>query len=362
VSSWQQSLRLLDWTADGRYLAIASERTGKGGLHLLPIRDGKSAGAPVFLRYGDFESGVTTAAGGLIYSSVKPGGMWVVHLASLDANGRLGGWKRLDLRLGNMANPMQGWSGDSNQIMYVAGNRDLGQSGGDAVHLRNLSTGEDREIYHAQGTTECTWAVRSPMVFCSDRAEKMDILSIAVDSGEIARLGTLTAPAIILYPSRDGRSVYMFRTDPGGEILRWEIATGQETILDRFPQGVVELVSQDERWLVRWDKQNIEIRPIAGGDWRRLVSNKDLFAGHVNFTADGNWLLYHALDSAGKHSLFRVASAGGQPEFLGDFPTNSLSGSLEISPDGSKVIVSAESETGYELWSLENFVPPAPRP
>jgi hypothetical protein len=49
-------LRLLDWTADGRYLAIGSERTGKGALHLLPIRDGKSAGAPVFIRYGDFEA------------------------------------------------------------------------------------------------------------------------------------------------------------------------------------------------------------------------------------------------------------------------------------------------------------------
>jgi len=146
-------------------------------------------------------------------------------------------------------------------------------------------------------------------------------------------------------------------------MLRWEIATGQETILDRFPQGVVELVSQDERWLVRWDKQNIEIRPIAGGDWKRLVSNKDLFTGHVNFTADGNWLLYHDLDSAGKHSLFRVASAGGQPERLGDFPTSSESGSIEISPDGRQVIVaSGEGGTGYELWSLENFVPPAPKP
>jgi dipeptidyl aminopeptidase/acylaminoacyl peptidase len=361
---WQQWLRLLDWTADGRYLAIASERTGKGALHLLPIRDGKSAGAPVFLRYGDFEEGVTTTAGGLIYSSVKPGGLWYLSIASLDANGRPGGWKRLDLRLGNMANPMQGWSGDSNQIMYVAGNRDLGQSGGEVVHLRDLSTGEDREIYHARGATECTWAVQQPKVFCSDRGETMDVLSIALDSGEIARLGTLKAPAIILYPSRDDRALYMFRTDPAGEMLRWEIATGRETTLDRFPSAAVELVSQDERWLVRWTNQNIAIRPTAGGDWKPLVSlSKDVFTGHVNFTADGNWLLYHDLDSTGKHSLFRVATAGGQPELLGDFPTNSLSGSLEISPDGSKVIVSAaESETGYELWSLENFVPPAPKP
>jgi hypothetical protein len=35
---------------------------------------------------------------------------------------------------------------------------------------------------------------------------------------------------------------------------------------------------------------------------------------------------------------------------------------MEISPDGSKIIVaSGEYETGCELWSLENFVPPAPK-
>jgi hypothetical protein len=48
---------------------------------------------------------------------------------------------------------------------------------------------------------------------------------------------------------------------------------------------------------------------------------------------------------------------------LGDFPTNTPDGSLEISPDGRKVMVAAgEYDTVYELWSLENFAPPAPKP
>jgi hypothetical protein len=58
-----------------------------------------------------------------------------------------------------------------------------------------------------------------------------------------------------------------------------------------------------------------------------------------------------------------VATAGGEPERLGDFPTNTPDGSLYISPDGRKVMVAAgEYDTVYELWSLENFVPPAPKP
>jgi hypothetical protein len=36
---------------------------------------------------------------------------------------------------------------------------------------------------------------------------------------------------------------------------------------------------------------------------------------------------------------------------------------MRISPDGSKVIVAAgEYGTAYEMWSLENFVPAAPKP
>jgi hypothetical protein len=60
------------------------------------------------------------------------------------------------------------------------------------------------------------------------------------------------------------------------------------------------------------------------------------------------------------HFSTRIAAAGGTLERLGNFPTNSTSGSMGISPDGSKIVVSAgEFETGNELWSLENFVPPA---
>jgi WD40 repeat protein len=53
-SRWLKPCKLLDWTADGRYLAMASEHTGRGALDLLPIRDGKPAGAPIFVRNGDF--------------------------------------------------------------------------------------------------------------------------------------------------------------------------------------------------------------------------------------------------------------------------------------------------------------------
>ncbi len=369
VSPNFQAVRLLDWTADGCNLAIASERSGKGALHLLPIRNGKSAGAPVFVKYGEFESGVTTAAGGLVYASVKPGGNWAVYFASLDPNGRAGDWKRLDLHLGNTLNPAPQWSADSNEIVYVARNEDVGQSGGQIVHLHSLSTGEDREIYHALGYASCIWAVHERKLFCRDiTAQKTDILSIAVDSGEIERLDTFSSPTkpLILYPSRDDRALYLLTEttgELGGELLRWEIATKRTTVLERFPATALGWISPDGRWSLRLDKRNLEIRPSSGGDWRRLVSlNTNFTTGHFSATPDGNWLIYHDIDSAGKHSLFRIATAGGQPERLGDFPTSSGSGTLEVSPDERKIIVaSGDYSNGTEFWSLENFVPSAPK-
>jgi len=362
---WLRPCKLLDWTADGRYLAIASEHTGRGALDLLPIRDGKPAGAPIFVRNGDFEQGAATAAGSLVYYSVKPGGPWAVYVASLDANGRPGNWKRLDLRFGNKTIHLYPrWSADSNQIVYVADNEDVGQSGNE-VHLYNLSTGQDRDIYHAHSLASCTWAVQQPKLFCTEhRADNEDIFAIAADSGQVEHLAAFPgSPLFVEYPSRDDRALYLIRGGNGDEeeVLRWDIATGRETSLEKFPLDSVGFVSQDERWLMGMDKQGLKIRPASGGDWKPLVSLD--FTIQLNTTPDGNWILYHGVDAAKKHGLFRVATAGGQPERLGDFPTNSLTGALEISPDGRKVMVSADDyETGYELWSLENFVPPAPKP
>jgi|HubBroStandDraft_1064217.scaffolds.fasta_scaffold36279_2 Tol biopolymer transport system component len=362
---WLKPCKLLDWTADGRYLAIASEHTGRGALDLLPIRDGKPAGAPIFVRNGDFEQGAATPAGSLVYYSVKPGGPWAVYVASLDANGRPGNWKRLNLRFGNKTLHLYPrWSADNNQIVYVGDNEDVGQSG-EEVHLYNLTTGEDRDIYHAHSFASCIWAAQQPRLFCTEhRADKEDIFTIAADSGQVEHLATLPkSPLFVALPSRDDRALYLIRGGNGDveEVLRWDIATGQETPLEKFPLDTVGFVSQDERWLMGMDKQGLKIRPASGGDWKPLVSLD--FTIQLNTTPDGNWILYHGVDSAKKHGLFRIATAGGQAERLGDFPTNSLEGALEISPDGHKVMVAVDDyETGYELWSLENFVPPAPKP
>jgi hypothetical protein len=71
-------------------------------------------------------------------------------------------------------------------------------------------------------------------------------------------------------------------------LKRWEIDASQWTTVYEGPN--LNGASPDERWITRWNNPSIEIRPMSGGDWRPLVS-----AGknsQVEFTPDGNWLLY----------------------------------------------------------------------
>ena len=60
--------------------------------------------------------------------------------------------------------------------------------------------------------------------------------------------------------------IYRWRIGGGGEFLRWEIATGQETLLEKYVPESFIWVSLNERWLIRAVKQNVEIRPTSGGD------------------------------------------------------------------------------------------------
>jgi len=98
-------------------------------------------------------------------------------------------------------------------------------------------------------------------------------------------------------------------------------------------------VSRDERWLIPGSPQALEVRPVSGGNCKTLVSRDRHFpSGHVALTADGEWLVYHDVDAAGKQALFRVATSGGKAERIADFPSNSRNGTIEFSPDGHTII------------------------
>jgi hypothetical protein len=78
-----ENAQLIDWTRDGRYLIVTSSRSGSEALHLLPIKDGKAAGDPVFVRYGPCYFGSTVGNGALVCHSTHPGDGLEAWLGSL---------------------------------------------------------------------------------------------------------------------------------------------------------------------------------------------------------------------------------------------------------------------------------------
>jgi tricorn protease-like protein len=180
------------------------------------------------------------------------------------------------------------------------------------------------------------------------------MLSISTDSGHVERLGSLPSFRNPVVLSHDGRAIYL-SSQFSHELVRWEIGTQETTTVDRSPGLLISdgVVSPDERWITRREKWNIEIRPMLGGDWKPLVSQKA--AQHIAFTPDGNWLIYSADDAAGKPAIFRVATTGGQPERIGEFPATEALRFLSISPDGQKIVATVFNPS--DIWLLENFEP-----
>ena len=117
------------------------------------------------------------------------------------------------------------------------------------------------------------------------------------------------------------------------------------------------------------NRRQIGIRPTSGGDddWRPAVYPRidaNLFTAQL--TPDGNWLIYRDKDTGGKDGLYRVSTTNGEPERLGDYPSDQPDFNRwpPVSPDGRHIIVSFRPpQDQSEIWALDQNVPkrsPAP--
>jgi len=354
-----ERVALMDWTADGRYLLIADASYGMSGLYLYPIKNGVAEGTPVLVRSGDFRQGQSRPDGAFIYWDTSTGGNAEFHLASLDAEGRPGNWRRVDLRRGgNELTTQPSFSPDGQSIALV-------QKPGTLV-LHNLSTGQERELYRSDAELlRCHYASHVPKVFCSEqKARETDLLAIAVESGEVERLGSVAAVGYLIRSSHDDQALYLTKSNPMeipeyAPLVRWELATRRETVVATHPPDFVgfDRPSPDDRWVLRFTPQDFSVRAMSGGDWRSLAASFRSPSFGVAITPDGNWLLYHDTDMAGRPGLFRVPITGRQPQRVGEFPGNSVAGPLAISPDGREILAVTLGSNRDELWVLEHFVP-----
>jgi len=357
-------LALMDWTADGRDLIIRDVRQGKSALYLLPMKDGVTNGAPAFVRFGEFDDGYTTESGSLVYEDkgALPSNV-DVSLASIGPDDRLGEWRSLDLNTNGATNPWPSFSVDGTQLAYIA--RDADPTRRDVI-VRDLSTGQERTIYQSPyGSIGCRFSAQSPKVFCTVEKEKneTDLISVAVDSGAVEKLATFPGSRFLLAATRDDQTFFF----SGNAwllgiydlpIMQWDRALRLETVVEPASEDRRQLsTSPDGHFVARILDGVVSIRPMAGGNWKPLISGVVL-RDPPFIMPDGMWVLYQNVDTTGKPGLFRVSIAGGSPERLGDLPFNGSAGSFFFSSDGKQILTLAEKPADYGLSVLENFVPP----
>lgn len=193
--------------------------------------------------------------------------------------------------------------------------------------------------------------------------------------------------------SLDDKTLYLTVRNSAGtattDIVGVDVATARERPVFSF--GGTGLPSNDSPGLavspdgatlavLAWREAGVQPRQarifsvgIDGSNYRDVVGS---FGGpgrardRMRWTPDGHTLVFVAQYPGNNWRLMRVPAAGGQPEFDGlDVERLSplLSGvrmapgsanipDLDLSPDGSRAVLSTRTLRTYELWTLDNLL------
>jgi hypothetical protein len=314
---------LVDWTRDGGHVLVRAD----SGMMLgaVPMRNGRKAGERLQLRSLPAPMARTMPNGSLLLSlnETPPATQRESWFGVLNDGDTAITWSPVSTIGTLLAPALFAWSADATKFAYVSS--DIRQTMR-TVRVKTLATGEDREVYRAERISGCAAAHRSDTLFCARAVDgDTEVVAVSLDSGGV---------------------------EPQGR-LRGTLS------LDHYR-------SADRRWSLTGTRDEAGIRVRAGdGDWRWLVKRR-VEPGLPNarlpirFSPDGDWVVYHDHDGSGRDGLYRVATAGGEPQRLGDYPTPLPTSALTIGRDGRRFIVHAparDPQPSRDYWVLDNFLP-----
>lgn len=259
-----------------------------------------------------------------------------------------------------------GWTHDGQGLVFIGTKHAEAMSTRrDQIYYLSIASGEARRLtfddnrhhYMSLGVSEDDSIIVVPF----NRSSQIWQMSPTGDTRTAIQITNGQADGRAgLAPLADGRVAYITRTGENlsiwlknaGDENQKQLATDLSFIeeLRAAPNGnfFVFSAERDQRSdLFRIDADGTNLKQLTFGDSR---------AGDSTISPDGKWIVYSAAvftNSSWKHSLWRLASAGGEPGLL----TNENCWSPHFSPDGKllscvrdgKEIVIISAETGATL-------------
>lgn len=382
------------WTPDGRHILFTEEHRSGAGLWSVHVEDGRAAGQPRLL-YGNI--GGDSALLGI----TKAG---VLHYRRNDVgSGRYAGSAahvvpRTLATAGPQGPPTTfrgccaAWSPEGQRLAFL---------GSESVVIRHAETGQERS-YTLPGASP--WGPLSwfhdgaaVMVVGLDESysgpaqsrEGLNYYRIDLGSGAVRRVtnvGPLRSWNAAL--SSDTRTLYMAKRDePNGSfthIIAVDLAAATERRVAPMPTGIVMdpeiVVSPDgttlaigaiEGQVYQSDGRIFTVR-VDGTDFRDVGKGgiPGFWGGaYLRWTPDGRSLLFRSYDADGDWQIMRIPAGGGAVEFDGVSYLNlsplvpdmrMVRGNfhgLDVSPDGSRLVVSTLTAPKFEVWALDLPVP-----
>lgn len=341
-----ESFRLLNqpsWSPDGQFIVAKKHFTtgrslGTGEVWMYHVSGGdgvllvkrpneqhqKELGEPIFAPDGKHIYYTRNTTPGPIFEYAQ------------DSNNQLFAIERYDLDSGKIESVIGGEGGavrptpspDGKKIAYFR--REATKP---RLYVRDLTTGEDRKVYDALDMDmQETWAVTGVY---PNMAWTPDSRSLVVwAGGKLNRVDLTTGKSTVIpFKIDDTRGLI----DPP----RPAVAVAPDSFETKMPRGAT--VSPDGKSVVFETLGHLWVKPMAGGEPRRLTKDDSAMEAYPAWSADGKKLAYVRWTDAGLGEVRVIAANGGKS--IAITPAGHYA-RPRFSPDG-KTVVFEKDRGGY---------------
>jgi Tol biopolymer transport system component len=378
--------RLLGWVPGTDYILFSSDRDGTTDMWALRVSDGVAEGPARMIQrnMGHVEPLGMLPDGSLFYSNYT---RWFsTRVAPIDLEtGRVVPELGQQLMGSNMP---ASWSPDGGSLAFVV--EQEGPTGSDRpyrrpLHLRDMATGEERALptgIQARGPT--WWSPDGKAILVNGWHESgnrddhqgglylVDVSSgratLIVDAMPDTRWNEIGATwssdsAAIMYSQYDPRTAQV-------RLVWKELPSGEERELHRAPRLSSRHfdLSPDGHQLAFIVKASTQGSPSivshGGHIWVMDLDDGAIRATHeirepgrvssLQWTPDGNHLLYAKKTEDSSTAVWRVPAGGGDAEELWRFEEDHFNAYLRLSPDGQRVAYTTYHQE-VDVWVMENI-------